>query len=72
MLIPSGLSKNLWAEAVHHSVWIGNRVPSRASKEFIAPIEKATGHKPNLKEVLEWGVHVWVKDLHAGKLDPRA
>ena len=24
MLISSGLGRSLWAEAVHHSVWIGN------------------------------------------------
>jgi hypothetical protein len=72
MIIGSGLGRSLWAEAVHHSVWIGARVPSRASAEFVPPIEKATGKKPNLNGVLEWGARVWVKDLQAGKLDPRA
>ena len=36
------------------------------------PIKKATGQKLDLTEVLEWGILIWVKDLHAGKLDPRA
>ena len=72
MLISSGLGLNLWAEAVNHSVWISSRLPSRASTKFISPIEKATGKKPNLSGVLEWGKPIWVKDLHAQKLDPRA
>ena len=36
------------------------------------PIKKATGQKLDLTEVLEWGILIWVKDLHAGKLDLRA
>ena len=72
MSIGSGLGRRLWAEAVHHSVWIGNQVPSCASSEFIAPIAKATSQKPDLKGILEWGTVIWVKDLHAGNLDPRA
>ena len=59
-------------QAVHHSIWIGTRVLSRASPEFVTPIEKATSHKPDLAGVLEWGILIWVKDLHAGKLNPRA
>ena len=70
MIIGTGLTHNLWAEAIHHSVWIGARAPSRAMPELATPIEKATGRKPDLKGLLEWGVPVWVKDLHAGKLDP--
>ena len=53
MLASLGLGCNLWAEAVCHSIWIGNRVSSKASADFAAPIEKATGHKPNLKGLLE-------------------
>jgi len=72
MIITAGLPKFLWAEAVHHSVWLGVRTPSRALPEFITPLEKATGFKPNLKRVLEWGIPIWVKKADAGKLDPCA
>ena len=30
------------------------------------------GEKPDLLQLCEWGVTVWVKQLDAGKLDPRA
>ena len=72
MLIGTGLSHNLWAKAVNHSIWIRNREPSRASPEFKLPIEKATTCKPDLRGLLEWGTQVWVKNLQAGKLDPQA
>ena len=55
-----------------NSIWISSRLPSRALTKFIFPIEKATGKKHNLSGVLEWGKPIWVKDLHAWKLDPRA
>jgi len=72
MLIATGLPKFLWAEAVHHSVWLGVRTPFHALPEFITPFEKATGHKPNLRGVLEWGILIWVKKPDAGKLDLHA
>ena len=72
MIIAAGLPKFLWAEAIHHSVWIGACTPLCALPEFIMPFEKATRRKPNLKGVLEWGVLIWVKRVDAGKLDPHA
>ena len=38
----------------------------------MTPIERATGHKPNLKKVLAFGAVVWVKVKDAGKLDSQA
>jgi hypothetical protein len=35
-------------------------------------MECATGHKPNLKDVLAFGTVVWIKVKDAGKLDPQA
>ena len=32
----------------------------------------ATGIKPDLTGLLEWGSKVWVKKLSAGKLQPQA
>ena len=71
-LIAAGLPRFLWAEAIHHSMWLDARTPSRVLPEFITPLEKATGHKPNLWSVLEWGIPIWVKKPDAGKLDPHA
>jgi hypothetical protein len=38
----------------------------------LTPIERATGHKPNLKDILAFGTIVWVKVIDAGKLEPQA
>jgi len=72
MMIAAGLPKFLWAEAIHHSVWLGMQTPSCALPEFITPLEKAAGCKPDLRGVLEWGIPIWVKRADAGKLDSRA
>ena len=53
MLVSSGLPKSLWGEAVLHSVWIRNRVPTRSTDEDITPYEKGTGKKPNLSMLHE-------------------
>ena len=72
MIIATGLPKFLWAEAVHYSMWLGVQTLSHALPEFITPLEKATRFKLNLKEVLKWGIPIWVKKANAGKLDPHA
>ena len=36
------------------------------------PFQRATEHKPNLKGVLELGIHIWLKKADAGKLNPHA
>lgn len=72
MLFAAGLPKYLWAEAVGHSIWIRNRAPTRAIPEAMTPHEKATGEKPDLTNLLEWGTSVWVKQLDVKKLEPRA
>jgi hypothetical protein len=72
MMIAAGLPRSLWAEAVHHNVWLCNRTPTRALTGLKTPFEVATGKKPDLLQLCEWGAIVWVKCLDAGKLDPRA
>jgi Reverse transcriptase (RNA-dependent DNA polymerase) len=71
MLAASGLPKNLWAEAVLHSVWIRNRVPTRSTDENKTPYEKGTGKKPNLSVLHEWGSTAWVKKSKPSKLDSK-
>jgi len=66
------LPKYLWAEAFCHSVWLQNRAPSRALLANITPHKKATGERPHLANLIEWGSKVWVKVLDVGKLEPRA
>ena len=72
MMIAAGLPRFLWAEAVRHDVWLRNRAPTRALTVNQTPYEVATGIKPDLTKLYEWGIPIWVKLLDAGKLDIRA
>ena len=71
MLHQSGLSKNLWAEAVRHAVWLKNRTSTRALGKSTTPFEKLYGHKPILANVPEWGQVVWIHSGTGSKLDAR-
>ena len=64
----SGLPKFLWGEAMNHSVWIQNRMPTHAL-DGKTPYEMVTGRKPNLDGIQEFGIATYVRDLKAGKLD---
>jgi hypothetical protein len=72
MMEAVGLSKHLWAEAVHHHVWIQNRVPMCALPEMRTPYKIGTGEKLDLSAVCPWGCKAWVKRLGVGKLKPKA
>ena len=54
-----------------HSVWLQNRTSTRAL-DGKTPYEMATGVKPHLAGIQEFGAAAYVKDLTAGKLDARA
>jgi hypothetical protein len=71
LLDDSGLPKDLWAEAVRHGVWLRNRVPTRAVPTGKTPFEMGTGERPDLSNLHQFGCTAWVKNLKAGKLDPR-
>jgi hypothetical protein len=71
MLFDSKLPKYLWAEAMHHAIWIKNRSPTRAL-DGKTPYEARFRKKPNLANVAPFGTQVWVKIHDAGKLEPRA
>ena len=72
MLFGANLPPFLWAEAIHHAVWIRARVPSRALPGCTTPLEKATSCKSDLSHVLVFGTFIWVKVKNAGKLEPQA
>ena len=54
-----------------HSAWLQNCTPTHALNEK-TPYEMQHGKKPYLAGILEFGTMVYVKDLGAGKLDPKA
>lgn len=71
LLHGSGLPKNLWGEALRHVIWLKNRT-STTSVEGMTPFEAATGKKPDLSALPEWGCAVWVHTKENSKLDARA
>ena len=70
MLIDSGLPKFLWLEAMQFAMWIRNRTTTHALGGK-TPYEALYGVKPDISNLHLWGSRVWVRDLTAGKLDPR-
>ena len=45
----SGLLRFLWAEAVHHAVWVFNQTLTKALSDGMTPFEAVTRKKPDLK-----------------------
>lgn len=70
MLHSSGLPRTLWAEAARHAVWILNHTLTK-SLDGKTPLEAATGKKPDLRELREWGIKVWVRLEKGDKLGGR-
>jgi hypothetical protein len=67
MLHASGLPKFLWGEAALYAVWLKNRSLKRALPDT-TPLKLATGHKPDLRNLREWGCKVWVRMETGDKL----
>ncbi|XP_076885937.1 uncharacterized protein LOC143535609 [Bidens hawaiensis] len=67
------LPQDLWGEAVHHSVYLLNRSPTKSLKDS-TPYERIKGRKPNLSHVKVFGCTGYVKVLGTGqkKLDDRS
>ena len=65
--------QNFWGEAVHHSIYLLNRSPTKALVNM-TPFEKLTGAKPDFKNVKVFGCVGYVKVLTPGvkKLDDRS
>ena len=72
LLHAAGAPKFLWAEAIHHAVWLKNRTTTRALPKAKTPYEMMYGKKPDLSGLREWGTKVWVHDTSGSKLDGRA
>jgi len=70
LLVDSGLPKFLWKEALKYAMWIRNRTTTHLLNGM-TPYEAFYGVKPDIGDIHLWGSRVWVRDLTAGKLDPR-
>ena len=70
MLHASGQPRFLWGEAAHHAVWLKNCTPTKAL-DGKTPFEVATGKKPDLSGLREWGCRVWVRNQESAKLGGR-
>jgi hypothetical protein len=71
MLLDANLPKYLWAEAMHHAMWIRNRAPCRAL-DGKTPFEARHGRKPDMSGIIPFGTKAWVKMVNAGKLEARS
>jgi hypothetical protein len=67
------LPQNLWGEGIRHSIYLLNRVPTKALKDK-TPYETLKGRKPNLDHLKVFGCvcHVKVPSSHLKKLDDRS
>ena len=70
LLVDSGLPKFLWKEALKYAMWIRNRTTTHLL-DGMTPYEAFYGVKLDIGDIHLWGSRVWVRDLTAGKLDPR-
>ena len=70
MLIDSGLPKFLWKEALKFAMWIRNRTTTH-QLNCMTPYEAFYEVKPDMGDIHLWGSRIWVRNLTAGKLDPR-
>lgn len=63
----------LWGEVVRHSVYVLNRLPTRALSGQ-TPYEAWTGSKPNVSHIRVFGClkHMEIPDIHNKKLDDRS
>ena len=59
MLHESSLPCMLWGEAVHHAIWLKNRMPTKAL-DGGTPLKAATGQKPDVSRACVWGSRIWV------------
>ena len=71
----SGLPKKLWPYSVSYSVWIKNRMPTKALKyrKKDTPYEAVFESKPDMSKAKQWGCRIIVKlkKTPASKLNER-
>ena len=69
MVHSSGLLYFLWGEAIKHACWIKNSTLTVALSDQ-TPFQAATGSKPDLSKLREWGSIIWVHNDSGSKLEP--
>ncbi|EJT97072.1 hypothetical protein DACRYDRAFT_18840 [Dacryopinax primogenitus] len=72
LLRAAHLPNLLWAEAICNAAYLHNQVTTFHLPHGTTPYEAATGHKPNLHNMLPFGAKVWVKILSAHKTQLQA
>ena len=66
----TGLPKSLWAECVHHTVWLKNRLLTKGL-DSKSPYLVLYGQSPIMYNLHEWGWVVYVHDDKNDKLSNR-
>jgi len=70
MLIAVDLPKFLWAKSVQHATWLKNHTLT-CTLNGKTPFEMLHKEKPNLENLLEWGIRVFVLQEGHNKLDEK-
>lgn len=67
------MPSEMWGEAVRHSIYVLNRLPTRALSRQ-TPYEAWTGIKPNVSHIRVFGClsHMKIPNIHSKKLDDRS
>ena len=70
MLKAMNMPKNFWGEAIRHTIYVLNRVPTKALVNK-TPYEALKGRKPNLEHLKVFGCTAYAKvlPLQQKKLD---
>lgn len=73
LLRDSKIPSYLWGEVVRHSVYLLNRLPTKALKGR-TPYEAWIGYKPNISHIKVFGCITYMKipSVHTSKLDDRS
>ena len=73
LMSEKNMPHSFWAEAVSTAIYILNRTPT-AIVHDVTPVEKYTGHKPDLSHSKVFGciAYVHIPDELRSKLDPKA
>ncbi|GJX72854.1 zinc finger, CCHC-type containing protein [Tanacetum coccineum] len=73
MMKATSMPQNFWAEAVRHTIYILNNVPTKALED-ITPYEAIKQRKPNLENLRIFGCIAYAKvpSQHLTKLDDRS
>ena len=61
MLSGTNLRYQYWSHAIHHALYVKNRLPHQLLPDKVTPYERSTSRRPDLTHLRVFGSHVTVK-----------